>query len=109
MRQKEVIGIQELLKRQRNYMRVIIKMQTCLFDVQQQIAEYVARQAKQAKQEDKDHVLTSSQVCEMLNISKSTLYRLRKNNDLPSSKIEGRKGVFFRLEAIEEYIKIHQQ
>jgi len=109
MKQKEIIGIQELLKRQRNYMKIIIKMQTCLFEVQQQIAEYMERCAKQAKQEDKGNVLTSDKVCEMLNISKSTLYRLRKKNDLPSSKIEGRKGVFFRLEAIEEYMKVHQQ
>lgn len=109
MKQKEVISIQELLKRQRSYMKVIIKMQTCLFEVQQQIAEYMVRRTKQAKQEDKGNVLTSDKVCEMLNISKSTLYRLRRNNDLPSSKIEGRKGVFFNMKDIEEYIKRHQQ
>lgn len=109
MQQKEVIDIQKLLKRQKSYMKAIIRMQVGLFEIQQQVAEYMARQTEQARQEDKGKVLTSNQVCEMLNVSKSTLYRLRRSNALPSSKIEGRKGVFFDLEAIEEYIRIHQQ
>ena len=40
----------------------------------------------------------------MLEISKSTLYRMRTYDNFPSVKIEGRKSVMFRKQDIDKYM-----
>ena len=41
----------------------------------------------------------------MLEISASTLYRMRTYDNFPSVKIEGRKSVMFRKQDIDEYME----
>ena len=102
---KEVIEIQELLKRQKSYMRVILKMTEKLFEVQRQITEYAVKEGKKEPKEEKvqSDLLTSKDVCSMLEISASTLYRMRTYDGFPCGREKGRKSVLFRRQDIEEY------
>lgn len=76
---KDVKNVQELLKSQNGYMRLIIKLQTKLFETQKQIDKHLVQQIQKAEKKDENpDILTNEQVCEMLGISKSTLYRMRK-------------------------------
>ena len=54
--------------------------------------------------ERKLDILTSKDVCSMLEISPSTLYRMRMNG-LPYIKEEGRKNVLFKRQDVLEYME----
>lgn len=102
----EVNNIQKLLRRQKAYMKGILVMQEKLFDIQSQIAELMLKEAKKEKKKERkpSDLLSSKDVCSMLEISKSTLYRMRMYDDFPYVKIDGRKSVVFNKKDIEEYM-----
>ena len=107
---KDVNEVHKLLSKQKKMMKSIIIMQTKLFEVQSQIMECLSEHnIHNHKEESNQDILTLGQVCEILNVSKSTIHRMRKNNDLPSQKIKGRRGVYFSKKQIEEYMKNHKQ
>ena len=88
-------------------MKGILVMTKKLFDIQAQIAELTIKELKKEKKKEKQHsdLLSSRDVCNMLEISASTLYRMRTFDKFPSVKIEGRKNVMFRKQDIDEYMK----
>lgn len=104
---KEVNDIQKLIKRQKAYQKGILVMTEKLFDIQVQIATLIIKEMKKEKEieEASADLLSSKKVCSMLEISASTLYRMRTYDDFPSVKIEGRKNVMFRKHDIDEYIE----
>lgn len=52
-------------------------------------------------------LLTSSEACQSLSISRRTLYSLSKSGELPSVKI-GKTGVRFSTEALRKWIDQQQ-
>lgn len=104
---EEVIDIQKLLCRQKAYMKGILVMTEKLFEIQTQIAELTIKELKKEKKRERapSDLLSSKDVCSMLEISASTLYRMRTYDNFPSVKIEGRKSVMFRKQDIDEYME----
>lgn len=104
---EEVIDIQKLLRRQKTYMKGILVMTEKLFKIQTQIAELTIKELKKEKKRERapSDLLSSKDVCSMLEISASTLYRMRTYDNFPSVKIEGRKSVMFRKQDIDEYME----
>ena len=104
---EEVIDIQKLLRRQKTYMKGILVMTEKLFKIQTQIAELTIKELKKEKKRERapSDLLSSKDVCSMLEISASTLYRMRTYDNFPSVKTEGRKSVMFRKQDIDEYME----
>ncbi|WP_455666907.1 helix-turn-helix transcriptional regulator [Phocaeicola sp.] len=104
---KEVNDIQKLIKRQKAYQKGILVMTEKLFDIQAQIATLTIKEIKKEKKIEKKStdLLSSKDVCSMLKISASTLYRMRTYDNFPFVKIEGRKSVMFRRQDIDEYME----
>ena len=102
----EVNDIQKLLRRQKAYMKGILVMQEKLFDIQNQIASLTIKELRKDKEKEKSSsdLLSAKDVCNMLKISQSTLYRMRTCDGFPFVKIEGRKSVIFNKKEIEEYM-----
>lgn len=103
---KEVNDIQKLIKRQKAYQKGILVMAEKLFDIQNQIATLTLKEINKEKRVEKNStdLLSSKDVCSMLEISASTLYRMRMYDNFPFVKIEGRKSVMFNKKDIEEYM-----
>lgn len=103
---KEVNDIQKLIKRQKAYQKGILVMTEKLFDIQTQIATLTIKEMKKEKKIEKNstNLLSLKDVCSMLEISASTLYRMRMYDGFPFVKIEGRKNVMFNKKDIEEYM-----
>lgn len=104
---EESIDLQKLLQKQKSYMKIILGMTEKLFKIQIQIAELTIKELKKEKKRERasSNLLSSKDVCSMLEISKSTLYRMRTYDNFPSVKIEGRKSVMFRKQDIDEYME----
>ena len=104
---KEVIDIQKLLRRQKAYMKGILVMTEKLFEVQSQIAEFTIKEVKNESKKEKisSNLLSSKDVCSMLEISASTLYRMRTYDGFPFIKEKGRKTIMFRRQDIDEYME----
>lgn len=103
---KEVNDIQKLIKRQKAYQKGILVMTEKLFDIQNQIVTLMLKETKTEKQVTKasTDLLSSKDVCSMLEISASTLYRMRKFDGFPCIKEQGRKSVMYRKKDIDEYL-----
>lgn len=103
---KEVNDIQKLIKRQKAYQKGILVMTEKLFDIQTQIATLTLKEMKKEKKVEKKStdLLSSKDVRSMLEISASTLYRMRMYDNFPYVKIDGRKSVMFNKKDIEEYM-----
>jgi predicted DNA-binding transcriptional regulator AlpA len=103
---KEVNEIQKLIKRQKAYQKGILVMTEKLFDIQTQIATLTLKEMKKEKKIEKNStdLLSSKDVRSMLEISASTLYRMRMYDNFPYVKIDGRKSVMFNKKDIEEYM-----
>lgn len=103
----KAIDIQKLLRRQKAYMKGILVMTEKLFDIQAQISELTIKELKKEKKRERipSDLLSTKDVCNMLEISASTLYRMRTYDNFPSVKIEGRKSIMFRRQDIDEYIE----
>lgn len=88
-------------------MKGILVMTEKLFEIQTQIAELTIKELKKKKKRERapSDLLSSKDVCSMLEISASTLYRMRTYDNFPSVKIEGRKSVMFRKQDIDEYME----
>jgi len=56
---------------------------------------------------DLSDLLTVKELCEALKMSRSTIYRLRKNDNLPSYEIGGR--VLFDLKEVKGWMKDKQK
>lgn len=102
----KVNSIQKLLRRQKAYMKGILVMQEKLFDIQNQISEELFKELKREKKKEKvsSDLLSAKDVCSMLEISNSTLYRMRMYDNFPYVKIEGRKSLMFNRKDIDDYI-----
>lgn len=105
--------IQKLVQKQKLCMKNILVLTNRLYEVQNKIAELNLRELKenQTNSNKETDLLTSDAVCKLLNISSSTLYRMRTYNDFPSVKFKGRKNVMFNKQDIEEYmtnLKMHK-
>ncbi|MEA4984153.1 hypothetical protein SDC9_55998 [bioreactor metagenome] len=102
----EVNEIQKLIKRQKAYQKGILVMTEKLFDIQTQIATLTLKEMKKEKKIEKKStdLLSSKDVRSMLEISASTLYRMRTYDNFPYVKIEGRKSVMFNKKDIEQYM-----
>lgn len=102
----EVNEIQKLIKRQKAYQKGILVMTEKLFDIQTQIATLTLKEMKKEKKIEKKStdLLSSKDVRSMLEISASTLYRMRMYDNFPYVKIEGRKSVMFNKKDIEQYM-----
>lgn len=106
----EVNNIQKLLKRQKAYMKGILVMQEKLFDIQNQISEELFKELKREKKEKvSSDLLSAKDVRSMLEISASTLYRMRTEDGFPFIKIPGKKSIMFNKKDIEEYMAIHKK
>ena len=103
---KEVNDIQKLIKRQKAYQKGILVMTEKLFDIQNQIAALTLKEMKKEKKVEKNStdLLSSKDVRSMLEISASTLYRMRMYDNFPYVKIDGRKSVMFNKKDIEQYM-----
>lgn len=103
---KEVNDIQKLIRRQKAYQKGILVMTEKLFDIQTQIATLTLKEMKKEKKVEKKStdLLSSKDVRSMLEISASTLYRMRMYDNFPYVKIDGRKSVMFNKKDIEEYM-----
>lgn len=103
---KEVNDIQKLIKRQKAYQKGILVMTEKLFDIQTQIAALTLKEMKKEKKVEKNStdLLSSKDVRSMLEISASTLYRMRMYDNFPYVKIDGRKSVMFNKKDIEQYM-----
>ncbi|NCC99455.1 MAG: DNA-binding protein [Bacteroidia bacterium] len=108
---KEVNDIHKLLRRQKAYMKGMLVMQEKLFDIQNQISEELLKEVKREKKKEKvtSDLLSAKDVCSMLEISASTLYRMRKEDNFPFIKIPGKKSIMFNKKDIEEYMAIHKK
>lgn len=107
----EVNDIQKLLRRQKAYMKGILVMQEKLFDIQNQISEELIKEVKREKKKEKvtSDLLSAKDVCSMLEISASTLYRMRTEDGFPFIKIPSKKSIMFNKKDIEEYMAIHKK
>ncbi len=108
---KEVIEVQQLLRRQKAYMKNILIMTEKLFEIQSQIAELTIKELKRESQKENvsSDLISSKDVCSMFGMSASTLYRRRKEDSFPYVKVEGRKEVMFSKKAIEEYFEKYKK
>lgn len=103
----EVIDIQKLLKRQKAFQKGILVMTEKLYEIQSQLAELMLKEIKKGKKKEKtpSDLMSAKDVCSILEISPSTLYRMRMHNNFPCVKIEGRRTVMFRKKDIDDYIE----
>lgn len=101
-----VNDIQELLKKQKQFMKNVLIMQEKLFEIQARISELTFKEIEKSKKPKStpSNILTSKDVMSMLKISSSTLYRLQVQNKLPSKKIDGRKFVYFDRKDVMDYL-----
>jgi len=101
-----VNDIQELLKKQKAFMKNVMIMQQKLFEIQARISELTLKEIEKSKnpKSTPSNILTSKDVMSMLEISSSTLYRLQVQSKLPSKKIEGRKAVYFDRKDVMDYL-----
>ena len=99
--------MKELMRKQSNYQGHIIRLTENLFEVQKQIAELNYKEIRKSKAKYKKSnpdYLTSKEVCEQLNVSSTTLYRMRLEG-FPYQKIGGGKKIIFSKKEIDEYLK----
>ena len=108
---KETTSIQILMKRQKAFQNAIMVMQKKKNKIDNLISAMLCQEIR-TKQEhsEEDDIMTKQEVCEMLGISSSTLYRMRLNG-FPFKKIRGRKSLLFSRKDVENYIsnKRHSQ
>ncbi|MEI8272508.1 MAG: helix-turn-helix domain-containing protein [Paludibacter sp.] len=98
--------IQKLMKREKAFKKAILVMNEKLFNIQNQISELTLKELKkiQPKETANNDMLSISEACKWLQISASTLYRMRIYDGFPSVKIEGRKNVMFKRSDINDYL-----
>ena len=104
-------SINKLLRRQAALQRAILKLQQSLFEVQGQLNDSFIKSLKRQKTNDvksKD-IMTSSEVCDMLKISQSTLRRMELYKGFPYTRIPGQKKLIFSRKDIIEYLRTHKE
>lgn len=104
-------SINKLLRRQAALQRAILKLQQSLFEVQGQLNDSFIKSLKRQKTNDvksKD-IMTSSEVCDMLKISQSTLRRMELYKGFPYIRIPGQKKLIFSRKDIIEYLRTHKE
>lgn len=99
-------NISKLKKREEEYVKELNTLIKDILKVHRLIIlEAVDEKLKNMQmKERKLDILTSKDVCSMLEISPSTLYRMRMNG-LPYIKEEGRKNVLFKRQDVLEYME----
>jgi len=101
----------KLAKRQKAYMKSILVMTNKLFEIQQEITALSIeklRKIQDVKSSIESDLITNKDVCKLLNISPSTLYRMRIYDGLPFKKIGGRKSVMYCKKDIDAYLKLNK-
>ena len=79
-------------------------MEEFLNELAVRIAGYVVQDLEQSKPEESDQLFSVKEVCGMLKISRSTLYRHRDHGLITPTYV-GRKPLFTK-KAVNEYIKM---
>ena len=104
--------IVKLLKRKQSTLKAIAKLQANLNAIQSDIDNYFLSSIKEIVS-NFDHadsdILSQEDVCKLLGVSKTTLYRMRISNQIECIKPKGRKSVVYSRKAIEEYKEKHKQ
>lgn len=104
-------SINKLLRRQAALQRAILKLQQSLFEVQSQLNDSFIKSLKRQKKKEvksKD-IMTSSEVCDMLKISQSTLRRMELYKGFPYTRIPGQKKLIFSRMDIMAYLRTHKE
>ena len=99
--------LMKLLKRQKTYVRLVNNFSQELNLINSQILEELIKcpdENKKSKTINEEY-LTPKEVCKMLKISPSTLYRMRRDNKIPCTKFEGRKNVHFSKKEIINFME----
>jgi excisionase family DNA binding protein len=108
---EKINEIQKLMKKEKSLKKAILTLTERLYSVQNILSDLTLKEIKknQPKDTSKDELMTNSEVCKLLNISSSTLYRMRVYNGFPSVKIEGRKNVMYKKSDINNYMKLYEK
>ena len=104
-------NIDQLMRRQAALQRAILKLQQSLFEVQSQLNDSFIKSLKRQKKKEvksKD-IMTSSEVCDMLKISQSTLRRMELYKGFPYTRIPGQKKLIFSRMDIMAYLRTHKE
>jgi len=99
--------MKNLMRKQANYQRLVLKFTENLFETQKQIAELNYKEIRKSKTNDKKSnpdYLTSKEVCKIFDMSSTTLYRERLKG-FPYQKIGDGKKIIFSKKEITEYLK----
>ena len=79
-------------------------MEEFLNELAVRVAGYVVQNLEQSKPEEPNQLFSVKEVCEMLKISRSTLYRHRDLGFIKPTIYVGRRPLFNK-EAVSDYIK----
>ncbi len=104
-------NIKNLMRRQAALQRAILKLTYNLSDIQNQLnVAFLNRLNSHKKNAVKPNdVMTASEVCEMLEISPSTLRRMELYKGLPYMRIPGQKKLIFSRKEILNYLKQYKE
>lgn len=103
--------LQRLRKKQEAYQAAIGRFQKKITDVQNQMLKIcleVAEVSNRPLSEEKKY-LSAREVCDMLGVSNSTLYRMRLKQNLPFVKVAGKRNVRFDKEEVIKFMNEQKQ
>jgi len=99
-----------LSKKQKEFLKTISRFQNKIANIQDEInaiyAEIMA-EVKASKETD-DIFMSRNEVCAMLGISQTTLYRMRVYEQFPFHKV-GSRGIKFKKSEVIEYMNEQKQ
>mgnify|MGYP006371252679 FL=1 len=103
--------LQKLRKKQEAYQAAIGRFQNKIADVQNQMLKIcleVTEESNRASKEEKRY-LSTKEVCDMLGVSDTTLYRMRLEQNLPFVKVAGKRNVRFDKEEVIKFMNEQKQ
>ncbi len=102
---KENKDLKKLLRRKKAFVKGINVMYNKLYEIDFEIATLLDKKIEAISENEgkTSNLMTQKEVCKRLEISPSTLYRMRTQNDFPYVKIDGRKNIMFNKKDVDEY------
>ena len=102
--------IEKLVKKMVEYQSAINRFQKKISIVQKQLFDvYMDAEKETHKKCDVKRYLSTSEVCELLGVSKSTLYRMRKNEELIYIQIAGKKSIRYDYDEVIKFMDKSKQ
>ncbi len=102
--------IEKLVKKMDEYQSAISRFQKKISIVQKQLFDvYMDAEKETHKKGDVKRYLSTSEVCELLGVSKSTLYRMRKNEELIYIQIAGKKSIRYDYDEVIKFMEKSKQ